>query len=567
MKIAFLSNYTPDFVVSAFKNKLNDQNLKYEFYISGFDQYTQEIISNDSKLYKFDPDVIFFSIDLNTLCRELFYKLFERPSNEIFSEIENRLKNLIDLIQLLRTKLSKSSIFIDNYFLDLIQNQGTLEYNSSYGTEYIITRLNLKLYEFAQSNESIKIIDVYSMISKFGKKNLFDDRFHYIAKNKWSSEGIDQISSLYLSHIKAHKGIRKKCIVLDLDNTLWGGVIGQDGIENILLSNDGLGKSFYDFQIELLKLFKQGIILAVCSKNSEEVAMDAINNHPYMVLKPEHFATTRINWENKAQNIKQIAEELNIGIDSIVFLDDSHFERGLVKQELPEVTVPDLPEDPVYYPRFLKDLDFFNVHKLTDDDFNRNASYQANKERKVLESSFTDITAFLKSLEMEVTIKEIDDFSFPRAVQLIQKTNQFNVTTRRHSESDMKSFYNDRTYTILELSVKDKFGDYGLVGVAITIEDQIKSELYIDTFIMSCRVIGRNVETALLSFINSLAVTKNLHTLKGEIISTPKNAPCQDLYQRHNFSELGNGYWSLNLENDSIICPDYIKLHQTQYQN
>lgn len=567
MKIAFLSNYTPDFLVNALKNKLSVEKIAFDFYTSGFDQYAQEILNNDSKLYSFNPEIVFFSIDLNVYCKDLFEKLYQKNSSDLLNEIEQRVNNLFELVSLLNSKLITATLLIDNFFLDPVHNQKTLEYNSSYGTEIVLLKTNLQLAEFIQGKERLRIVDILSTVNNYGKLNLFDDRFFYIAKNKWSSDGVDKISDLYLNHLKVIKGIRKKCIVLDLDNTLWGGVIGQDGIENILLSNDGLGKSFYDFQVELLKLFRQGIILAICSKNSEEVALEAIKNHPYMILKPEHFAATRINWENKAQNIRQIAEELNIGIDSLVFLDDSPFERGLIKQELPEVTVPDLPDDPVYYPRFLKELNYFNVHRLTDDDFNRNSSYQANKERKSLESSFTDITSFLKSLEMEVTIKEIDDFSFPRAVQLIQKTNQFNVTTRRYSESEMKSFYNDSLYSVLELSVRDKFGDYGLVGIAIVVEQKNHSEMYIDSFIMSCRVIGRNVETALLSYINDIALNKNLKSIRGEIIPTAKNAPSQDLYKRHGFNELGDGFWSLNLEEKHLDCPDYIKMNQNLILN
>ena len=564
IKATFLCNYTSDFLVSKIKAKINQINFENKFYIPGFDQYVQEILDTKSGLYKFQPDIIFISIDLSTYCGEILNQLFEKTNAEIYSEIELQVQTIFNLISVLNGNLPNTVIFVENFYLDAFHYRGTLEYNSDYGTEIIPLKLNNKLSEFALNFDNLRIIDINSIISKCGRDYIFDERFHYIAKNKFSSEGLDKISSLYLSHIKAYKGIRKKCIVLDLDNTLWGGVIGQDGIENIVLSNDGLGKSFYDFQIELLKLYNQGIILAICSKNSEEVAMEAINNHPYMILKPEHFAATKINWDNKAQNIKQIAEELNIGVDSLVFLDDSHFERGLVKQELPEVTVPNLPEDPVYYPKFLKELDYFNFHKLTEDDFKRNASYQANKDRKKLESAFTDITSFLESLEMKVKVKKIDDFSFPRAVQLIQKTNQFNVTTRRHSEAEMKVLYNDDTCSILEMSVEDKFGDYGLVGIAITKENQENSEMYIESFIMSCRVIGRNVETAFLSFIYDLAKEKKIITIKGEIIPTPKNAPCRDLYHRHNFKERQDGFWIFDITKADIVCPDYIRINQDQ---
>ncbi len=561
MKIAFLNNYTADFIVKDLKSKLTENKIEHEFYLPGFNQFVQEIVGENSGLYKFNPEVVFFSVDLGFYCTDIIDEIFNKTNSQIYDEVHSRIRQLFDLISMLKSKLPNTKVFVDNFYLSTNLLLGTLEFNGSYGLANVPIKLNLELEEFANTTEGIKIIDIYSLILKYGDKQLFDPRLYYVAKSKWSREGLDKVSSLYLSHIKAYKGLRKKCIVLDLDNTLWGGVIGQDGMEGIALSNDGTGKAFYDFQKELLKLYKQGIILAVCSKNSEDVAMEAITKHPYMILKPEHFAATRINWENKAQNIKEIAKELNIGLDSLVFFDDSSFERGLVKQEIPEVAVPDLPEDPIYYVDFLKSLDFFNYHVLTSDDFKRNKTYQANKERRKLEASFTDTTSFLRSLEMEVKIKNVDDFSFPRAMQLVQKTNQFNVTTRRHSENEMRAFYSNPNYTILEMSVKDKFGDNGIVGTAILKLEKEENRMCIDSFIMSCRVIGRNVESAFLSYIAKITLEKGVTLLGGEVVPTPKNEPCRDIYKRHNFENVQDGFWMIDLSKNKIECPDYIKLN------
>ena len=565
MKIAFLSNYTTEFVIKEFGKKLKENGIEYDFYIPGFSQYIQEILGENNSFYNFKPDVIFLSIDLSFFVGDLLENQFEENESEIFKDVETRFNQLLSLVEKLREKAPTAQIFIDNYFLSAKNYFKTLEGNSPYGLKNIPAKLNIELEKFVAGQKGVRVIDLAYLIQFYGEKELTDARLYYLTKSKWSKTGAQKIAELYLSHIKAYKGLRKKVIVLDLDNTLWGGVVGQDGVENIFLSNDGPGKAFYDFQKELLKLYKQGILLAVCSKNSEDIAMEAIKNHPYMVLRPEYFAAMRINWENKAQNIKSMAKELNLGTDSFIFLDDYAFERGLVKDQLPEVEVPDLPEDPLYYVDFLKSLDFFNFHTLTDDDFKRNKSYAANKERKKLEESFTDTSSYLRSLNMEVIIKDMDDFSFPRIVQLIQKTNQYNLTTRRHTESDVRGFVADPNYRILEMTVKDKFGDYGIVAAAILKYDT--SKVYIDTFLMSCRVLGRGVETAFLSFMAKAAEEKGIKIVEGEVIPTPKNEPSRDMYKKHNFTQKNENFWELNLEEKKIEFPEYIKLVEYQAKN
>ena len=558
MKVAFLSNYTVDFIVKEFSKRLKENSIQFETYVSGFNQYVQEILGEDNSFYKFNPDVVFLSVDLGFLVEDILDHQFEESGAKIYSDVENRFQQLLSLISKLRSKLPNSHIFIDNFYLSTNYLFKTLEGNSHYSTKNISEKLNLQFEKFISENKGIRLIDIASLFQKYGEEELLDSRMYYIAKSNFSKSGSEKLAGLYLSHIKAYSGLRKKLIVLDLDNTLWGGIIGEDGIENIVLSNDGAGKAFYDFQKELLKLHRQGILLAVCSKNAEDIALDAIKNHPYMVLREEHFAAVRINWNDKVQNIKSIAQELNLGVDSFVFLDDSVFERGLVKNQLPEIEVPELPEDSMYFVDFLKSLDAFNFHSLTDDDFKRNESYATNRQRKKLEETFTDTTSYLKSLEMQVIIREMDDFSFPRIVQLIQKTNQFNLTTRRYTEAEVRKFAADPKYKILQMTVKDKFGDYGIVAVAILKFND--SKLYIDTFLMSCRVLGRNVETALLSYITKLAEGENFFLIEGEILPTEKNEPCRDLYVKHGFSAKGNSFWELNLKEKKIQSPEFIKL-------
>jgi FkbH-like protein len=558
MKIAFLSNYTSDFLVKLFSKKLKNVDIDHEIYLPGFHRYNQAILDEDSSFYKFNAELVFLSIDLNVLIEDLLDRLFEENEQEIYENVKNRFRQLLGLIIKLKNQAPNIEIFIDNFYLDTNYLSKTLEGNSPYTIKNMPAKLNLQLEEFASQHQGVIIIDIYSLIQKYGEKELLDPRINYIAKSKFSGVGLDKFSDLYLSHIKAYKGLRKKVIVLDLDDTLWGGIIGEDGIENIKLSNDGLGKAFIDFQKELLKLYRQGILLAICSKNEEKTALDAIKNHPDMILREECFSAIRINWTDKVQNVNSIANELNLGIDSFVFFDDSPFEREFVKSKLPEIEVPDLPEDPTYYVDFLKDLDYFNFHKLTNDDLKRNKNYAANRERKKVEESFTDTTSFLRSLDMQLKIKEMDDFSFPRIVQLIQKTNQFNLTTRRYTDSEIRKFSIDTNYRILEVSVKDKFGDYGIIAAVIL--KNVTSKIYIDTFLMSCRVLGRSIETAILSNITKLAEQQKIYVIEGEIIPSARNEPALDLYKKNGFTEKGNDHWELNLKERKIKIPEFIKM-------
>lgn len=557
MKIYFLSNYSIEFIFDPLIKKLDWSDKKLEISYPGFNQYQQQIFNPGSNIYKQNPQIVFLSVDVNYFFQNKIF--FGAGSSNVLEELKNQTEQLFNSFNLILNKLPDSVIFIDNFYLDPIFNFGTLEYNNI-GLEHIVDELNLKLFTLSRNFKNIRIINVKSLISKFGQAGLFDYRLYYLAKFKFSKKGIDELTNLYASHLKSYFGKRKKCIALDLDNTLWGGIIGQDGIENIILSNDGQGKAFYDFQTALLNLYHQGIILTICSKNSENVVEEVFNKHPYMVLKKEHFAVKKINWNNKADNLSETAKELNIGLDSIVFLDDSKFERELVKQNLPQVEVPELPLDPTLYVKFLKELDYFNFHKLTEEDFLRNEMYHQNAERKKLEHSFSNIQDYLRSLEMKITIRQIDDFSFPRIIQLIQKTNQFNTTTKRYNDSDVRMMQNSQQWLIYSFNVSDKFGDYGIVGVLILNLLKEKSEVVIDSFIMSCRVIGREIEQAILYFVTRIAKKNNCDFVSGEIIPTIKNEPCREVYKNFGFELISDTNWRLEIRNKSFSQPDYFEL-------
>lgn len=560
MKVAILGNFTLDLIAKQLEKAAKQSGIELDLYIAGFGQYAQDILRENSILYRFNPEIILLSLDLETFAGDIFYKVMDLPIREIKPLIMERFNELTQYLDIMASRITQSLILVDNYWLAPRTTLGTLEYNSPYSEKEIMSIFNLQLSDFAKKHRNIKIVDVHSLILLYGFQQLYDLRLYYTAKMHWSAFGLEKLANLYLRYIKAYLGLRKKCILLDLDNTLWGGIIGDDGVENIILSNDGEGKAYYDFQHELLQLYKRGILLAICSKNSEDIAMNAIKNHPYMHLRPEQFAAIRINWENKAKNIVEIAKELNISPDSMVFLDDSPFERMLIKSQLPDVEVPEMPEDSSDYPEFLRSLEYFDFLYLTDDDLKRNQMYSKDIERKKLQDTSIDIESFYYSLDMIAYIEETDDYSQPRVAQLTQKTSQFNLTTRRYPETDIKTFRKDKQYRVFQLKLEDKFGDSGIVGVSII---KIKKDTaYIDTFLLSCRVLGRTVETSFFFFIIEKMRKLGVRRIIGEYMHTKKNMPCRYFYRDHGFNKISESKWSLNLKNHNVYCPPWITIKE-----
>ncbi|MFL5740263.1 MAG: HAD-IIIC family phosphatase, partial [Flavisolibacter sp.] len=349
--------------------------------------------------------------------------------------------------------------------------------------------------------------------------------------------------------IAAAQGSFKKCIILDLDNTLWGGIIGDDGIENIQVGNLGLGKAFSNFQLWLKNLKERGIILAVSSKNTEEIAKDVFLNHPEMVLRMEDIAVFAVNWETKVDNIRFIQSVLNIGFDSIVFLDDNPFERSIVRENIPGITVPDLPEDPAEYLACLQSLNLFETTSFTEEDAQRTKQYQEEAGRTILQKSFTSEEEFLESLDMVAEVKPVDQFSLPRVAQLTQRSNQFNLRTVRYTEEEVKQIIVDPSRSVLTISLKDKFGDYGLISCVFL--ERKEKNLFITNWIMSCRVLKRGVEHLVLNEITSLAREQGLKNVVGEYIPTAKNGIVQDHYKNLGF-EAKDGKWMLEISSYQV---------------
>jgi len=368
----------------------------------------------------------------------------------------------------------------------------------------------------------------------------------------------------YMKFFRALTGKTKKCLVIDLDNTLWGGVIGEEGANGIKLGPTYPGSAYVAFQREILNLHKRGIILAVASKNNlaDVDAVFAINDQ--MVLKKEHFAAFKVSWNPKSQSLREISAELNIDLDQIVFVDDNPAECQLVASTLPMVTVLALPQQPERFIHLLLDDGLFDSLTVSREDGRRGLLYRQRAAAETLRSQSESLEAFYRGLEMVVKFAPVNDSSLARAAQLTQKTNQFNVTTIRYSEAELHRRMGDRDWLMMTVQLRDRFGDNGVVGFMMA--HASTETLEIDTLLLSCRVIGRTVETAMLAHLLQKAAARGIRQVVGRIISTPKNLPVRDIFERHGFRQTtatadGETFWSCNIADSPIVCPEWIKVH------
>jgi FkbH-like protein len=349
---------------------------------------------------------------------------------------------------------------------------------------------------------------------------------------------------------------------VDLDHTLWGGVIGEDGMAGIQLGPEYPGAAYQELQRALLDLTRRGILLAVCSKNNPADAMEALENHPGMLLRPRDFAAMRINWNEKAQNLREIAAELNIGADSVAFLDDNPVERHEIREQLPETIVIELPRDAMRFAGTVRDCPYFERLTLSEEDRQRGEYYAAQRERAELERSVASKEDFYRWLEQVAEIAPVNPATLARVAQLTQKTNQFNLTTRRYTEQQIAEMAERAGWRVWSLRVSDRYADNGLVGVAIA---RVEGEVCeIDTFLLSCRVIGRTVETALLARLAQDARARGATRLEGWFLPTRKNAPAKDFYRDHGFEVAaqndGGVLWRLDLTREQLRTPEWIRV-------
>jgi FkbH-like protein len=529
VKVAVLRNITVEPI---------EPYIKYFFYLMGwnatvcfgeYDTIFQDAMVPNENLIDGDTKYIFVFPYLETLSESLTRRFMTFGQQAVEDEVERICDFTQRVVQGLRNQ-SGAAILWMGFELPTQPALGILDSQSQMGQSGTIRSLNAKVQGILQGCLNSYWIDLNLSIARLGISSYFDRRYWHIGKAPFTKKALEDIASESFKVIRALEGRNKKCLVLDCDNTLWGGVIGEDGLNGIQLGRSGSpGSYFYEFQQGIVNLYHRGVILALCSKNHAEAVWDVFENHPEMVLKKEQVAAAQINWDDKATNMRRIAAELNIGLDSLVFMDDSEFEVNLVRRLVPEVLAVQLPvKKAIDYAELLAGGGWFDTIALTGEDRDRGGMYVAARQREETKSDFGSMEDYYRSLEMVIECCLVDDFALPRVAQLTQKTNQFNLTTKRYTEEDIAGYRDRADSDVMFLKVADRFGDYGIVGVCVLVyEDETA---WIDTLLMSCRVLGRCVEDAFFVEILRLAGERSCETVAGRYVPTNKNGQVADFY-------------------------------------
>ena len=564
IRLAILASSTVDHLQPAIRVAAFRRGVVVETYVAPYGQYRQEILNSASGLYSFAPDVVLLALESTQTQVQL-------PLEASWEEAEASVEQYVaEWSAYWRTLMTQLGVVVLQQTLVPPAQRLFGHYDSCLpaAPSTFIRMLNHCLRQRA-ARQRVLLLDAESLAATVGLGQWSDPALWHHAK-----QAISPVQApLYGEHVgrilASLRGLASKCLVVDLDNTLWGGVIGDDGLAGIELGyGTATGEAFQSFQHYLKRLQQRGVILAVCSKNNKETALEPFEHHPEMVLKPEDFAIFVANWEDKATNLQTIATRLNIGLDSLVFFDDNPAERAIVRQFIPSVAVPETPDDPARYIQCLSDGGYFEAVSFSQDDAHRAEQYRTNIQRQELKSQTHDINSFLQRLNMELTLTPIDGISLQRATQLINRSNQFNLTTRRYTETQVSAMIENPDIQCWQARLKDIFGDNGLISVLITKNKPLDNQagLYIDTWLMSCRVLGRQVEHAILNLLVEQAYQQGRSFLLGEYIQTAKNEMVRRHYERLGFKLLEEAQeddderqnlWKLELEDFNPI-PTFI---------
>jgi len=532
IRVAILSDVSAQYPAQALRALAYEYRLNIEIYEGAFDQIESETIDLDSGLYKFDPEYILILSASENLCRS-FYRT-PAIDREVFAS--SRISRLFSACERIE-KNSRAEVLLCNFTeLDdgVYGNLAAVHRSALLST---IREINSILANESRERGRVHLVDICMAGSELGRACAYDPRMFYLSSNPFSQDFLVNIAERILAVIRTLRGSVKKCLITDLDGTLWGGIIGDIGLDNISIGELGLGRAFSDYQAWLLELSRRGIAICVCSKNDENTAKEPFISHPDMMLSLDDIAVFKANWESKDSNIREIQRTLNIGLDSMIFIDDNPAERDLIKNILPGVTVPEIPEDPVFRLPYLQSLGLFETVGISEEDSKRTEMYKVEGARSSAKEQAGSIEEYFKSLNMRCTIKPFDAFSVPRIAQLAQRTNQFNLRTRRYSEVDITSIAESDEFITMCVSLSDNFGDYGIIG-AVILKHVPEDGIFIDTFLMSCRVAKRGVEEFIFNRIAGEAEVRGIKHIIGEYIPTAKNGPVSGLLADMGFSKI-----------------------------
>ena len=532
IKVAVIGDTATQLLCTAIRGMGVERGYNIDLFEAEYNQVERQLLDPTSDLYQFNAEfiVIFQSTHKlgehhSMLTTDLQATLADERINFLACVCEN-------------PALAGKKIIYFNYpeIEDTVFGSYANKVDSS--LTFQVRKLNYKLMRLSQQYQNLFICDIAGLQNKLGRDVMFAANVYTSTEMILSMDALPYIASRVMDIVCAVKGQFKKCLILDLDNTVWGGVIGDDGIEGIQLGHGlGIGKAFTEFQMWVKKLKQRGIIICVASKNNEDTAKEPFEKHPDMVLKLDDIAVFQANWETKVDNIRTIQSILNIGFDSMVFLDDNPFERNMVRENIKGITVPELPEDPAEYLEYLYSLNLFETASYSNLDKDRTKQYQVEAQRVSLSKTFTNEADYLKSLNMLSVVSGFTKFNTPRVAQLSQRSNQFNLRTIRYTDADIEALANDPNVIGLSFTLEDKFGDNGLIAVII-MKPLDKETLFVDTWFMSCRVLKRGMENFTLNTMVEKAKAAGYKKIVGEYLPTPKNKMVENHYSGLGFSEI-----------------------------
>ena len=532
LKVSLLGDTATQLLAVALKGTAVERGYALDLYEAEYNQVERQVMDPTSELYAHQAQY--------TLIFQSTHKLLEHFST---ADVATRTALAEERIAFLRYACESipGKVICFNYpeIEDVVFGSYANQLEESY--TYQVRKLNYELMLLAQELPNLYICDIAALQNKFGRDWLFDTSVYVSSEMVLSIDALPYVASRAMDIICAIEGLFKKCLILDLDNTVWGGVVGDDGWENIQVGHGlGIGKAFTEFQQWVKKLRERGIILCVCSKNDEDKAKEPFEKNPEMVLRLEDISVFIANWENKADNIRTIQGILNIGFDNMVFLDDNPFERNIVRENVPGVVVPELPEDPGDYLEYLYSLNLFETASYSSADKDRTKQYQVEAQRLVAATKFTNEADFLKSLNMLSVVEGFTPFNTPRVAQLSQRSNQFNLRTIRYTDADITRMSSDDAYSCFSFTLEDKYGDNGLICVVILHKEDADT-LFVDTWFMSCRVLKRGMEHFTINTIVAYAKQYGFKRIIGEYIPTPKNGMVAEHYDRLGFTLIAAG--------------------------